>query len=386
MLLALVAAFVVQTPSADDYARTWSDVQSAIRRSYYARNERKIEMEDHLAAYAEAAKAAKSRLEFRDIVNRMISEFHDSHFELDIEGDQAFYLNDSFGRAPAAKMANIGAWFKRMPDGYTVQMVLEGSSAERAGLHKGDLMVSVDGKPFTPVQGFESDVGSMASIRFKRGAQEVERRVEVSQETALDMFLRGTNDSVRVIETPDGRHFGYIHPWALVNNDFRRAVRQAASEKLANTDGFILDLRDGFGGRPEGFDEAFQSYDGPNGGPSVGYTKPLVVLINDGSRSAREVLSYELRKSGRATLVGRRTAGQVLGTMPFRVSDWATLEIPMMNIKIEGVRLEGVGVEPDITVPQERDVEGKDLDVDAAVRYLKFHTLSPEMKRVATTT
>lgn len=374
--ISLVLVLATQGNSTDGLAQTWASVESSIRHSYYARYDRRSEMESRFAAYEPLALAAKSRFELRDVVNKMIGEFHDSHFEFDIEGDQGYYLNDSFSRAPAAQMANIGAWFRKTLDGYTVQMVLDGSAAEKAGLRKGDLMISIDGNPFTPVAGFEPDAGRTARIKFSDAGNEIERDVAVEREPALKMFLDATIQSEREIDLPDGRRFGYIHPWTLVNGDFRRAVHQAVEGRFASTDGFILDLRDGFGGRPEGFDDAFLP-SSTKEGEKPGYTKPLVILINDGSRSAREILSYKLRKAGRATLIGRKTSGNVLGTMPFRVNSWSTLEIPIVNVKIDGVRLEGVGVMPDLFVPQERDSNGVDMDLEAGVRYLKTHTPTP---------
>ncbi len=375
-LIPLILAIAIQGAPVEDFAPTWTAIENSIRRMYYGKTDRKTEMETRLASYEPVAKAAKSRTDFRDVVNKMIHEFHDSHFEYDIEGDQSYYMNDSFSRGPVAQMANIGAWFKRTADGYTVQMVLEGSSAEKSGLRKGDLMISIDGKPFTPVAGFEPDVDKIAKIQFIDEGKTIERDVAVVKQPALQMFLDATERSVREFDLPDGRKFGYIHPWTLVSNDFRKAVHAAVESRFAKTDGFILDLRDGFGGRPEGFDDAFLSFSSKPS-PHPAYSKPLVILINEGSRSAREVLSYELRKAGRATLIGRKTAGHVLGTYPFRVNAWSNLEIPIVNVKIQGVRLEGVGVSPDILVPTERSPEGTDLDIEEGIRYLKTHTATP---------
>jgi carboxyl-terminal processing protease len=98
-----------------------------------------------------------------------------------------------------------------------------------------------------------------------------------------------------------------------------------------------------------------------------GYGRPLVVLINGGSRSAKEVLSYIFKKSGRATLVGQKTAGNVLGTFPQAINDWAYLEVPMLDVLADGVRLEGTGVAPDVPVAKEFDATGNDLDLQAAL-------------------
>jgi len=102
----------------------------------------------------------------------------------------------------------------------------------------------------------------------------------------------------------------------------------------------------------------------------LGYQKPLVLLINEGSRSAKEVLSYVFKKSRRATLIGSNTAGNVLGTSPMRLNEWAYLEIPMVEVFTDGTRLEGKGVAPDIKVPVETDASGKDLYVESATKFL----------------
>jgi carboxyl-terminal processing protease len=94
------------------------------------------------------------------------------------------------------------------------------------------------------------------------------------------------------------------------------------------------------------------------------------VLINGGSRSAKEILSFILKSSHRATLIGTTTAGNVLGTSPIRISDWAYLEIPVVDVSIDGVRLEKNGVQPDIMVPDGFDKAGKDVVIERAVQFL----------------
>lgn len=363
-----------------DFARTWKATQQAIERSYYGRISRKREMEDRLREYGPKASSATSKGEFRDIVDRMIAEFHDSHFDFLTDEDQGYYLMDSLARREnAVSMPEIGAWFKKGDDGYTVMMVMEEGEAARVGLQKGDLMISIEGKPFSPVLGFKDYVGKHAHIRFKHGRSEREADVEVNDNTAVGMFLAGTKNSIRVIPT-GGKKIGYIHLWTQAADSFKEALASAVYGKLVDTDAMILDLRDGFGGRPEGYGDPFFRPDmsvewrQANGGfkQQFGYGKPLVILINGGSRSAKEVLSYAMKKSKRAILIGSNTAGNVLGTVPSKLNDWAYLEIPTVEVYTDGVRLEGKGVAPDIAVAKEFDDSGKDLYIEAALRYLTF--------------
>src|SRR5262249_36822206 len=81
-----------------------------------------------------------------------------------------------------------------------------------------------------------------------------------------------------------------------------------------------------------------------------GYDKPMVVLINGGTRSAKEHFACQFKKTGRATLVGTRTAGAFLGAGGFPVGKDGLLELAVGGLKLDGKRLEGGGVAPDIEV------------------------------------
>lgn len=358
-----------------DFAKSWDQAAGSIRRMYYARDSRKAEMEGLLSRYEPKAKAAKSKTEFRDVVNAMIADFKDSHFALLTDEDQGYYSFDSILNKEPAPMPHVGAWFKQGADGYTVQMVIDGGEAEKADLRKGDFVVSVDGKPFTPIGSLRDKVDKQVTFSVRRGNQTLSKTLSVKSESAKKMFLDGTRSSARVIEQ-GGKSFGYVHLWTMVDEDQKTALHNLVNGRFRDTDAMILDIRDGFGGRPEGYGDPFfrPAVDLEwKFGPSMtqkqafGYGKPLILITNGGSRSAKEVFSYVMKKSGRATLVGSTTSGHVLGTTPMRLNEWAFLEIPIVDVITDGMRLEGKGVTPDIPVPAEFDGEGKDLYLAKAI-------------------
>ena len=148
---------------------------------------------------------------------------------------------------------------------------------------------------------------------------------------------------MRIIDSPDGK-IGYIHLWAG-GAESHDVFEEMLGTKLAKTDGLILDMRDGYGGNS--LDDLDYFYRNPAGYPTfsmkdragkkVGsemfYDKPLVALINGGSRSGKELLALSLKRSGRAKLVGERTAGYVLGGRLFTIDDRTALYLAVDDVR-----------------------------------------------------
>lgn len=379
-LLPLLAALVQTSPAPrpDDFAATFNQATTMISQYFYDQK-RKESAKVIFGQFAPKAKAAGSRVEFGRLMNDMIAQFEDSHFAFLGDDEQGYYLFDGLQKAfsndkKAAPMPHFGAWFRREGARYFVQMVLNGEEAERVGLRKGDELLTVAGQPFQPVVGWSNWIGQDVPLTVKRGSKTLSVTVKPKVEPAMSAFLRASRNSARVVER-DGKRIGYFHLWTQGTDDFIQATHNAVA-RMMNTDAFILDLRDGFGGRPEKYADPFfrpgvkleWTFGNATQVEEYGYTKPLIVLINEGSRSAKEVLSYILKKSKRGTLVGHTTAGAVLGTTPMRLNSWAFLEIPMVQLKVDGETLEDKGVAPDIAVPQETGANGEDLILEAGVK------------------
>jgi carboxyl-terminal processing protease len=77
----------------------------------------------------------------------------------------------------------------------------------------------------------------------------------------------------------------------------------------------------------------------------------MVALINGGSRSAKEFFTYQLKKTKRATIVGTTTAGAFLGAGKVDIGADGMLELAIVGLRVDGKRLEGPGVSPDVEVP-----------------------------------
>jgi carboxyl-terminal processing protease len=101
------------------------------------------------------------------------------------------------------------------------------------------------------------------------------------------------------------------------------------------------------------------------------WRKPVVMLVNQGSRSGKEILAYGFKKYGIGTLVGTKTAGAVVGGRAFLLDDGNLLYLAVVDVLVNGERLEGKGVIPDVEVPFPLEyARGKDPQIDKSIELL----------------
>jgi carboxyl-terminal processing protease len=102
----------------------------------------------------------------------------------------------------------------------------------------------------------------------------------------------------------------------------------------------------------------------------IKWRKPVVMLVNGGTRSGREVLAYGFKKYRIGEVIGTRTKGAVLAATAFLIGSGLLL-LAVEDVRVDGERLEGVGVAPTIEVrPGQASVGGHDPQLDRAVAVL----------------
>ena len=93
------------------------------------------------------------------------------------------------------------------------------------------------------------------------------------------------------------------------------------------------------------------------------FTGNLYVLTNGNTASTCEPIVYALKNSKKATIIGEKTRGGMLAASPFVVSGKYLLMIPIADFyTYDGVRLDRVGVNPDIPVKSD-DALNKALEI-----------------------
>ncbi len=349
------------------------------------------------ARYRPQAASAGSREDAAAVINAMLAELRASHTHYYTVDDPAFYqLADIFSGAlrrrgldrvfPSGEVTypGIGVFTEADDQGRTFATgVIEGAPAHQAGVLVGDEIVSVDGRPFRPVDSFRGKVGAAVPLLIRRTPDGAPTAISVTPTDIHPnaMFLRGLEASARVIDAGDHARIGYVHVWSYAGDRYQAGLENLIADgPLRDADALIWDLRDGWGGaQPEYLDlfnpraPTMQVTDrsGKTSMVDVKWRKPVAMLINGGTRSGKEVLAYGFKEYRLGELVGVRTEGAVLAATAFLIGDEGLLLLAVEDVLVDGQRLEGVGVAPTIEVPFDpRFAAGGDPQLDRAVQIL----------------
>src|SRR5262249_6263344 len=206
--------------------------------------------------------------------------------------------------------------------------------------------------------------------------------IAVTPETSRpqDELRRASANSWTILEHQGGR-IAYIHMWSWATIEFQEVLLDAIAKSNAKgANGFILDVRDGWGGAQGSYIGIFwrdvpllESVDREGARPPFDQQirKPAVLLVNGGTRSGKETIAYGAKKHGLARLVGERTAGAYNFGGPFCLSDGSLLLLAQADALVDGERLEGRGVAPDVLVPFDfRYAAGRDAQLMRALDLL----------------
>ena len=313
-------------------AEIFDAVWSQVRGDFYAPNFNGVDWEAARRRYRPLAASARTDGELLSVVRKMLGELRASHLEFFAVADGP---SDSFPARPGADG----------PDGTS----------------------GISWRKLTPT------VGYLRIERFEDGAAALARIdgafAELGAMPSLVIDLRGNGGGALTAAMRVGdylfkepRRLGYFASREGLARRGLASMDQLAADSLQSFSGYDSEefgremLRAGAlmlttGGRAKS----------PYGGR-------VVVLVDEYCYSASEAFAGVARETRAATLIGRRTAGAMLGARAFPIAGGWTLVQPLWDFRTAGgARVEGVGVEPDINVTF---TDKTDADLSAALGFL----------------
>ena len=269
---------------------------------------------------------------------------------------------EAFKEFTDGSFSGIGVWLKKKTGRLEIVSVLPSSPAVEAGLERGDVIRSVAGEAVDQM----SVDDAVTRIKGPEGS-----RVELSvlrDGRALDFALTRANiDLPNVVARMEAGGLGYIRLFGFSNGVGQQVRERVMSLIERGAEGIVLDLRDNGGGL---FTEAIAvasvfieegeivTYR-ERSAPDVTYRAegeaheaiPLVVLVNEGTASASEIVAAALQDRDRGILVGVQTYGKgsVQEVIPLR--DASALKLTTgAYLTPDGRDINGRGIEPDVEV------------------------------------
>jgi carboxyl-terminal processing protease len=301
------------------------------------------------------------------VVSSLLAELKTSHTGIYTPGDLDYWaIRSIFSRdVTKFRFPFSGIWAVRRRGVWYAKNVLKGSPAEAAGVLTGDMLHTLDGRPFSPAA-FTADRESVLTISSD-GRNKREAKLRPDVESVQEAFLKATELSTRILRAGD-RRVGYFHLWCGTHEKFLAAFN-SAMEGFAgeNVDALLIDIRDGFGGANPDYLRILSEN-------ARLQAVPKFFLINDGVRSGKEWISALIKRDKIGVLIGTTTAGAFVGGAPFDIRDGRyCLYLAVNSFDPPGLpKLEGVGVVPDVVVTDCRELcAGRDPQFEAALEIIR---------------
>ncbi|CDN15250.1 MAG: PDZ domain-containing protein [Richelia sp.] len=308
---------------------------------------------------------------------------------LDPEQYRSLQVNTS------GELTGVGLQIALNPQTGKLEVVspIAGSPAEKAGLRPRDRIVKIEGvatDKFTldeAAHRMRGPVGSLVTLlieRDKDGQKEV--RI-VRERITLNPVIAQLQSS------PQGLPIGYLRLTQFNANAATDLTQAITDLEKKGATGYILDLRNNPGGllqsgievarlwldsgtivytaNRQGILGSFESF-----GPAL-TQDPLVILVNEGTASASEILAGALQDNGRAQLVGETTFGKGLIQSLFELADGSGLAVTIAKYETPNHRdINKLGIKPDKVVRQtaiqrNQIATPEDLQYEAALKILQ---------------
>jgi tricorn protease len=380
----------------DDWRQMFLDAWRMHRDYFYDKGMHGVDWKAMLARNQPLVERVTDRSELDDALSYMVSEVSALHTFV--------HTPDLRKGGDDVKVASLGALWTRdeAKGGYRVEHIymsdpdypeaLGPLQKPGVGIHEGDVILAVNGKPTLSVPDADALLRNQAGLQVLLSVQPAGQgapfsRVVVPADDSAAGNLRYSawEESRRQrVDAAAAKSIGYIHLRAMGEKDFEQWERDYYP--VLNRPGLILDLRHNRGGNIDSWLlSRLSRKDWMWWAPRDGTTAPdmqfafrahLLVLVDAWTASDGEAMANGVRHLGLGKVMGTRTwGGGIWLSSDNTLVDGGIASAAETGTYIpgEGWTVEGKGITPDIIVdnPPAAVFRGEDPQLDAAIKYLQ---------------
>jgi carboxyl-terminal processing protease len=276
-----------------------------------------------------------------------------------------------FESETAGEFGGIGIEISIQNSVLTIISPIEDTPAWKAGIKPGDKVVAIDGKS---TKGY-SLVEASSALKGKDGAKIVLSIIRENLDKPIDISITRGKVKIKSVKTTaldDG--VLYVRITSFIENtstDLERAITEFKKKEEGKVEGILIDLRRNPGGLleqaikvsdlflKEGVIVSTIGRDPKNKEVSMASKRapfpdiPVVVLINEYSASASEIVAGALQDNKRAVIVGQRSFGKGSVQSAIKLNDGSALKLTVARYYTpSGISIQSEGIKPDIEIQE----------------------------------